>query len=72
MSAGDAQDLAKKDVDRLLSIGEMEKLDEEDPLSQSIERELKKLESDESGGEKKKSVSSSVFIVMSCMTDNGF
>jgi len=42
MSAGDAQNLAKQ---RSFNVGgDMEKLVEEDLLSQSIERELKKLD----------------------------
>ncbi|KAJ3566528.1 hypothetical protein NP233_g6949 [Leucocoprinus birnbaumii] len=42
LSAGDAQDLAKQ---QMLSVGgDMEKLVEEDMLSQSIERELRKLD----------------------------
>lgn len=42
MSAGDAHDLARR-LDQLPNVGSMEQLAEEDPLSQCIERELKKL-----------------------------
>lgn len=53
MSAGDAQDLAKRRIDQLLSVGDMEKLVEEDLLSQSIERELKKLDGEGSAAARK-------------------
>lgn len=43
MSADDANDHVKKRLEQLPKIGNMEQLIEEDPLSQSIERELKKL-----------------------------
>ncbi|KXN91002.1 Bud site selection protein BUD4 [Leucoagaricus sp. SymC.cos] len=51
MSAGDAQDLAKR---QLLSVGgDMEQLVEEDLLSHSIERELRKLDRENSGKKSK-------------------
>ncbi|KAF9452728.1 hypothetical protein P691DRAFT_721123 [Macrolepiota fuliginosa MF-IS2] len=50
MSTGDAQDLAKM---QMLDIGEMEQLAEEDLLSQSIERELRKFDGDGSVAAKK-------------------
>ncbi|KAF5351942.1 hypothetical protein D9756_007598 [Leucocoprinus leucothites] len=68
MSAGDAQDLAKR---QLLSVDrDMEKLAEEDLLSQSIERELRKLNGENSEKKSKYQVREHEGTIYASASDN--